>query len=758
MKDLWEFSVKDYIKEDNYKNGTLFNLANGYMGMRGYNEFSLYNNPGNYIAGIFDRSTAQVTELVNLPNPLLMNIYVNGQKIDLDINNVIDYQRSLDMGNGILKEAFIVEVQKGLRVQIESERFVSRKNFHRWACRYSVTALDSEAFFVFESIIDGGTVNSGHNPKELSAHYKVSSVQDLKPGVMMVAITNDKKIEIAQASCIILKEKKFSRLKFNDLQCRVQQAGDVIAAKGETIVVYKFGAVYSSRESSNASTDCKREIEAFIADGYEAELEKHSELWQGFWNSSDIKIQGNEEAQKALRFNIFHLSSCAYDKDPTVSIGAKGLHGEGYKGHVFWDTETFMLPFFIYTQPQVAKALLMYRYNTLDGARRNAFMNGFSGAQYAWESADDGLETTPKWGYDYNNKPVRIWTGDIEVHISSDIVFSIFEYYRATEDKDFMFKYGSEIIFEVCRFWTGRAVYNKNKDIWEINSVIGPDEFHEHVDNNFYTNYLVKWTFSKALELREKMKNEYPVELNRIENYLCLTEKDYAIWKNISDKILINKQKETDIIEQFEGYFDLKEYEITSVDENGMPQWPKGLNLSELNSTKLIKQPDVIMLMLMMPQEFSEQELKANYEYYEKRTMHKSSLSPSMYSIMGMKVGDTHNAFSYFMKCINTDIKDNQGNSLLGLHAASSAGAWQTAVYGFGGFSIDSQDRACFSPWLAPDLQSIEFSVVYKNSRIKVFYDHKKVVITSERDMQVKVYSEVILLKSGIECEVRINK
>jgi len=268
MNDLWEFSVKDYIKEDNYKNGTLFNLANGYSGMRGYNEFSLYNNPGNYIAGIFDRSTAQVTELVNLPNPLLMNIYINGQKIDLDLNNVIDYQRILDMKNGILRNEFLVEVQKGMRVKVESERFVSRKNVHRWGSRYSVTSLDSQAFLVFESSIDGGTVNSQNNPKEVTKHYKVSSVHDLKQAIMMVVKTNDKKIEVAQASCLVMKERKFSKLKFNDLQCMVQQAGDIVAAKGETVVVYKFGSSYSSRESSNAGMDCKRELEAFIVEGY----------------------------------------------------------------------------------------------------------------------------------------------------------------------------------------------------------------------------------------------------------------------------------------------------------------------------------------------------------------------------------------------------------------------------------------------------------------------------------------------------------
>jgi kojibiose phosphorylase len=442
--------------------------------------------------------------------------------------------------------------------------------------------------------------------------------------------------------------------------------------------------------------------------------------------------------------------SSVNENDPMVSIAAKALHGEGYKGHVFWDTEIFMLPFFIYVYPQAARTLLMYRYNMLDAARKNATLNGYKGAQYPWESADTGEEETPKWGFDYKGNPVRIWTGDLEHHITADIAFAVWEFFRATEDIEFMLNYGAEVIFETARFWVSRCEYVKELDRYEINNVIGPDEFHEHVDNNAYTNYLAKWNIKKGLELINMLKEKYPEHYYAISNKICLTNEEIEKCKKVEEKIYIPYDKDKKLIEQFEGYFDKKDYVIDKFDENNMPIWPEGVDITRLGDTQLIKQADVVMLMLLLGEEFDEETKRINYEYYEKRTMHKSSLGPSMYAIMGLKVGDHKNAYQSFMRSANVDLVDNQGNTKEGLHAASAGGTWQVAVFGFGGMEIDKEGILNINPWLPEKWDKLSYKVFWKGNLIEVIVTKEDVSVKKlegKGNIKVKVKGKEITLQ-----------
>lgn len=259
--------------------------------------------------------------------------------------------------------------------------------------------------------------------------------------------------------------------------------------KEKSYEIVKLIVLVSSRENvEDIFKSSQNKLERAKELGVERLLSEHIEEYDKLWDVAKLEVIGDEVADRSLKFNVFHLLSMANPEDERVSLGAKGLHGEGYKGHVFWDTEIFMLPFYIYTNPKAARAMLMYRYNLLDAARENARKNEYKGAQFPWESADTGQEETPKWGYDYLGKPVRIWTGDIEYHISADIAFAVLEYVRATDDIEFLLNYGAEIVIETARFWASICKYNEEKDRYEINDVIGPDEFHEHCNNNAYTS------------------------------------------------------------------------------------------------------------------------------------------------------------------------------------------------------------------------------------------------------------------------------
>lgn len=755
-EQLWNLEQNEYINKDNRKYETLFTLANGYKGLRGALEFSSIGERGNLIAGIFDKSYAQVTEIVNCQDPLGFNVYFEDEMLDFDRCNILQFNRTLNMKKGILYLSATAETIKGKRVKIESERYVSQNNIHRWANKYVITPINFSGKMFIENIIDGSVTNDTLDPLNKSKHMEVLESYDFEPGIALRTKTLENNTEIIEAAALITeKENNFKLRKFGKFGEKVRELYESFINVNQKFTVYKLGISYSSRDTKeDIAKLSKEELQTFAHDGYAKEKENHIDAWEKIWEAIDIEIQGDDKAQIGIRFNLYQLSSSAYEGDEKVSIAAKALHGEGYKGHIFWDTETFMLPFFIYTRPSVARSLLMYRYNTLKGARKNALNNGYKGAQFPWESADDGVEVTPKSGFDYDGNPIRIWTGDEEYHINSDITFGIWEYYRATLDKEFMLKYGIEIFLDTAKFWQSRVEYNLNEDRYEINKVIGPDEFHEHVNNNAYTNYLAKWSLKKSLELVDLYKNENRIGFESLCSKLDINKDDFHKWDEIEQKIYIPTSKDVNLIEQFQGYLSLPDVVISECDDNGMPLWPE-LNGIKFNDTQLIKQADIVMLMLMLGEEFDKETKIKNYEYYEARTMHKSSLSPSMYSIMGLSIGDTHNAYKYFMKAIMTDIEDNQGNTDFGIHAASTGGSWQSAVMGFGGLSVDKKLNLNISPWIPEGWLNMSFRVKWHQAGVRVNVSKDKVIVKSTGKLKIKIYGQEYELNEGEEVKIK---
>ncbi|MBM7558249.1 glycoside hydrolase family 65 protein [Marinitoga litoralis] len=720
------------IKQENFEishsQETIFTLSNGYLGVRGTFE-DLFSNetPGTYVAGIFDKSESQVKELVNLPYFWGLRIYLKYEYLNPLKCDILDYIRVLDMKQGILYKKIRLKDNKNRITKIEGYRFLSHDKRNLALMKYNITPENYKDRITLEYFIDGKTTNSFLHPKDRVKHYFLSNYTLSDDFLYLEATTKEQNYKVGILSSIDI-ENYHSKTTRNYIDF-IAQSIDIDPEPEKEYNISIYTSVLDSRRDRNVYENNLKEIINARKIGVDNLLKKSKEKLEKLWNVADIKIEGDEKADKALRFNIFSLLSLANPEDELVSIGAKGLHGEGYKGHVFWDTEIFMLPFYIYEFPKAARTFLMYRYHTLDKARENARKNGYLGAQFPWESADTGDEETPKWGEDYYGNKVRIWTGDKEYHITADIAFAIREYLRATDDWEFFLEYGAEIFFETARFWVSRAEYNKNKDRYEINDVIGPDEFHEHVNNNFYTNYLAKWNIIEALKYIKIIKEKFPESYEKISNKINLTESELIKWEEISNKIFIPWYKNTHLIEQFEGYFNLEDKIITNYNNKNMPEWPKNVDLSKLNNYQLIKQADVLMLMHLLPEEFDFETKKINFEYYEKRTMHKSSLSPSMYAIMGLAVGDHSKAYEYFLRTALVDLDDNQGNTALGLHAASSGGTWQAAIFGFGGMYIDKKENLNFKPWLPPHWKSMEFNIYYKNNlfNIKITQNNLKI-------------------------------
>lgn len=756
--DLWSIELNNYDKNNNKKNETIFALANGYRGLRGALEFSKLGSRGNIIAGVFDKAQAQVTEIVNCQDPLGFNIYIEDEIIDLEQCSIESFRRILDMRKGLVVTEIVVTTAKGKTIDIKSEKFVSRRNVHRWASKYEITAKNFSGKLFIENYIQGSVTNSSWDVMNRTKHLKVTKCTDINPGIAMEAKTSDLGIGIIECTTIINENNSFKTRKYSDFGEMVSEAYETMIKQGSKETIYKLGVTYTSRDTEKGLySTALSEMNDFITAGYDGEKDMHCSAWNKIWHDIDIEIHGDDKAQRGIRFNLFQLVSSAYEGDTRVSIAAKALHGEGYKGHVFWDTEVFMLPFFIYAAPEVAKSLLMYRYNTLKGARKNAKLSGYKGARFPWEAADDGTEVTPKWGIDYEGNPLKICTGDEEFHINSDIVFGIIAYFRATGDKDFLKNCGVEILLDTAKFWQSRVEYNREKDRYEINSVIGPDEFHEHVNNNVFTNYLAKWNIEKALYYKEWLRKQDEQKLTSLCTSLCVSEKDFNQWKAIAEKMYIPTNNDGTIIEQFEGYFNLKHIEITEHDENSMPVWPKEAQLHRLGETQLIKQADVVQLMLMLPEEFSDEIKRANYEYYEKRTMHKSSLSPSMYSILGLSVGDRSNAYKYFMKTVYTDLEDNQGNTDFGLHGASTGGSWQSVIFGFAGVSVGKDGNLKLKPWIPEHFKKLKFKLNWQGSKLTIAIYQTYIEIGSTKDNALVINNKIYHVKENSNLLVKMQ-
>ncbi|MCD6449261.1 MAG: glycoside hydrolase family 65 protein [Thermotogaceae bacterium] len=721
-----EWIIEDTKFEVNNVKETIFTLANGKIGVRGTHE-ELFEKeiPGTYVAGVFDKSEAQVKELVNLPYFWGLRIYIGDEFLNPMECEILEYKRYLDMKHACLHRYLRLKDKKGRITTIQGFRFLSFTRRNLALAKYEIVPENYAEKLYIEHFIDGTTKNSKKNPTEKVKHYTLKNTRVTDKFIYTEAHTRDSNYGVSILSSLEVEGNIFSK----DLIDTVTQTAEIFPEKGRKIPVFLYTSILSNRETDNLFEENFKKMAEARNVGFEQLFEEHKKALENLWDIANIKIEGDEKADKALRFNIFVLLSVVNPEDEKVSIAAKGLHGEGYKGHVFWDTEIYMLPFYIFTYPKAARTLLMYRYHTLKAAMDNARKNGYSGAQYSWESADTGEEETPKWGKDYYGDKVRIWTGDKEFHITADIAVAIIHYLRATDDWDFFFNYGIKILIETARFWGSRVEYNSKKDRYEINDVIGPDEFHEHVNNNFYTNFLARWNIEKALEYLEFLKKNSQKKYQKIVEESKITGQELNHWKHVINKLHIPWNKETHLIEQFEGYFNLEDKIITEFDDKNMPIWPKGVDLTELNNYQLIKQPDVIMAMFVLPEEFDDITKKVNYEYYEPRTMHKSSLSPSIYAILGLMIGNHEKAYQHFMRTALVDLENNQGNTEHGIHAASAGGTWQAAIFGFAGMKIQD-DQPSFTPWLPDNWNSMKFKIIYKKELYTVYITKNNVEVT----------------------------
>jgi kojibiose phosphorylase len=714
---------------------TLFTTGNGYLGTRGSLEEAHEGAlPGTYLRGVFDQHESAVPDLVKAPDWLSLAVVVNGLRLDVTSASVISHRRILNAREGAVFRDTVFEDPLGRRTRLETVHFVSSADQHLCCLQARITPENHAAAISVHSAIDGTGYNLDRRPiyaepppddPEMKWHKWTKSKhlvevarEELPDGIYLETRTIHTGITIGYAARTTVspapKSEVEQQYKF------IEQVSRTQVAANDSVTIEKLVTVYTSRDVPAASvrTVALDELRRHAAAGFATCRERNRAAWQAKWADSDVTIDGDPDATRAVRFNIYHLLIAANESDPQVSIGANSLSGERYRGHVFWDTELFMLPFFIYTQPDTARALLLYRYHTLDGARGNARDAGFRGARYAWESADTGVETTPKWTVDGAH---RIWMGEEEIHVTAAVAYGLIEYVAATGDHSLMIDYGAEILFETSRFWVDRLEATQDGR-YALSRVVGPDEFHEHVDNSAYTNYLVRWHLQQAAHVYAELALTHPSELASLSERIRLEPDEVEDWLARAELIRLPARNDSKVIEQFEGYFGLESLPVAH-DDNDMPRYPLGYHHHNLGPTNLIKQADVVMLTYLLPDEFPDDVKRANYNYYEPLTLHKSSLSTAIHSIMGIEVGDPRRAVSYFRRAAFVDLLDNQGNTQEGIHIASAGGTWQTMVCGFGGFRVRN-GLMTFKPWLPPGWNTVEFRLKWRGTTLSVSANH----------------------------------
>jgi trehalose/maltose hydrolase-like predicted phosphorylase len=704
----------DPIRESSIE--SRFVVSNGFLGIRGGRATSRsagWTVPARtYVAGLFDtpETDETVPGLVPAADWLQLRILLSGTPMVHHPGDVLSDRTTLDMRRGALLSEGRHSKLPDLIVRVRTMRLVSLSE-------------RSVGLQVIEFEIEAGTT-------EITLE---ASFQEAKPGLVPEQIEqnlglwrtrySDKRLAMATESSLRIDGRGVPPASLGPLKASwtwQTQPGQVVSFERVVAIVRSDG------ERLNPGVQAREKLALARQMGWRSIVAAHEAAWLSRWECSDVEVGGDPAAQIALRFAIYHLNSAANPSDERVSIGARALSGDGYRGHVFWDTEIFLLPFYVLTWPEAARALLKYRFHTLDAARAKAAGMGWRGALYAWESADTGAETTPDQVIGPDQQVIDVLCGRQEQHISADIAYAVWQYWQATGDETFLHDAGAEIILETGRFWSSRAQLGIDGE-HHIRGVIGPDEYHEHIDDNAYTNVMACWNIRRALDVAALLRERAPDVWAGLSNRLGLDEAELRHWRDVAETMAIGRDPDAGIFEQFTGYFGLEDIDLTNYAGRTVPI-DVVLGRERTQKTQVIKQADVVALLALLPEEFTAEEAVANFRYYEPRCSHGSSLSPAMHGLVAAREGDVEMALRYFRQTAAIDLTDTHVASDGGVHIAALGGMWMLAVFGFGGVSL--RDNAiAIDPQLPAAWRSLVFKIQWRHRHLRIRIDQDKQVV-----------------------------
>ena len=677
---------------------SVFALANGYAGVRASLETNpAMADPGMYVAGVFDQVEDGTYEIVNLPCWLGLQINVNGFDVDLRKGDLLEYRRVLDMKQGILFTRAVWRDAGKQTTRLEFARLMHEADPHVALLWGAITPLDYDANLRIGASLDAWAVKYGSSSGQSRFHQvRVSDLGEL--GTAMEVTTRRSGIRVALAANLRMAGATNRSARADE--DRITEAVSVTAKRNRSVCFEKRVVVFTSRDGAAPDAAAQGRLRDIASRPLAGLVREHTRAWARIWDVADIRIEGDGMAQKALRFSLFHMAALANPADDGVSLGAKGLHGNGYRGLVFWDTEIYMLPFYVHTDPAAARALLMYRYRFLDDARANARELGRRGAFYPWNSSITGRGVH--------------WKGWQE-HVGSDVAYGVDWYVQATGDREFFLRYGAELIIETARYWQDRVELDADKGRYVIRGIMGPDEIHGGIDINTFKNQFVKWHLRRACRAVEELRQAGAWDQMR--ERVGLAEADVAKWGEISDGMYLNFNPSLNFHEQFDGYLKRKE---RAIDRSLSRMQYTGPVQHSFRPTKVAQQADTVLMYYMFAEEFAEDVRRAGYRYYEPRCSHTSSLSRCIYAAVAAQTGMMPEAYRQFILSLENDIAAGaEMESESGIHAACLGGNWIAAVAGFGGVWF-RDGRLAVRPRLPRKWKRLAFALRWRGKTVMV--------------------------------------
>jgi trehalose/maltose hydrolase-like predicted phosphorylase len=688
-----------------------FAISNGLMGVRGARSITrgVVDAVGarTYVAGLFGTPNAELVApgLVPAADWLRVMVSLPDGPLVRHPAEVAAHSRTLDFRRGALVSESLLQLASGqiagLRVGVRTLRLVSQQTRAVGLQLIQLECHEGSAEVTFEASLDGADLGL------------VALRLDPNLGVWR-ALGSRRNLAMATWAEIRIDGEALAPTSIGELSRNWTWA----ARPGQVVSFARLAAVVRSDvEAHDPGEEARGALGAARAVGWRGVLAGHEAAWADRWLSSDVEVDGDPGAQHALRFALYHLNSAANPADEHVSIAARALTGDDYRGHVFWDTEIYLTPFYIMTWPAAARALLMYRFLTLDGAREKAARMGWRGALYAWESADSGAEATPKEVVGPDRQIIPILTGVQEQHISADVAYAVWRYWQATDDDAFLREAGAEILFETARFWASRALREADGRR-HIRGVIGPDEYHEDIDDNAYTNMMARWTITRALDVAALMRARWPDTWTALAARLGLTDAETADWSNAAATIVTGLNAATGLYDQFEGFRDLEAIDLTDYAGRSVPM-DVVLGRDRIQRAQVVKQADVVALLGLLPEAFAGGSAKLNFDYYAKRCSHGSSLSRAMHGLVAARLGLRDLALEFFRNTAAIDLGDTHAAIDGGIHIAAQGGLWLIAVFGFAGLALTDKGLA-LEPRLPKSWTALRFRVQWRGRSVRV--------------------------------------
>lgn len=743
--DEWCIVEEGFNPENNKSSESIFSLGNGRMGQRANFE-EYYSGPtfqGNYVAGVYYPDKTRVgwwkngypeyfAKVLNASNWIGINLKIDETPLDLNTCKIENFTRTLNMREGYLERVFTAILPNGKKIEVNTRRFLSLSLPELGAIRYSIRFPEQNAWLTASPYVDFDVINHDSNYNEKfwdeverfageSDGYVTAKTKKLDFHVC-TRMLFDVKINGHTIVPVIQKAEK---------EKYVENTFSVECAKGAELVIYKYAAILSSENHKIAdlAKNASNLLDKARAIGFEELAAQHAEKWLHRWESSDIVIEGDAAAQQGIRFNIFQLNQTYTGEDPRLNIGPKGFTGEKYGGSTYWDTEAYCLPFYMSTaNPEVARNLLMYRYKHLTKAIENGQKLGFkNGAALYPMVTMNGEECHNEWEITFE-----------EIHRNGAIAYAIYNYTRYTGDKDYLINYGIEVLLGISRFWAQRVNFSEEKKKYVMLGVTGPNEYENNANNNWYTNYIACWCMKYTSETLALIQTAHPA---KFKDLAAKTKLDLAAesakWNDIVKNMYFPYHEKLNVFLQQEGYMDKEQILASQLDPAERPinqhwSWDRILR------SCFIKQGDVLQGLYFFESDFDTETIRRNFDFYEPRTVHESSLSPAIHSVLASKIGYAEKAYEMYLRTSRLDLDDYNNEVREGLHITSMAGTWLSIVEGFGGMRVKN-DKLHFNPSIPPQWQSISFEIKFRGSLVKMSVSATQAEIKNQSDKTISV-------------------